>query len=123
MGLLIHTDDPFIPYACPNRTSAVGGQNPIVFKENGARSSLQIPRTHVTSRMRRDAALYMPPPRRKRDQRGGRGNEDAACRRRSSSRVAPNVAGSRPPSMSAASPSSGCYSVGRSSGTMCDRSD
>lgn len=29
-----------------------------------------LPRTHVTSRMRRDAALYLPPPRRKRGQRG-----------------------------------------------------
>jgi hypothetical protein len=33
-------------------------------------AGMALPRTHVTSRMRRDAALYAPPPRRKRGQRG-----------------------------------------------------
>lgn len=33
-------------------------------------AGLDLPRTHVTSRMRRDAALYLPPPPRKRGQRG-----------------------------------------------------
>ncbi len=35
-----------------------------------ALAGMDLPRTHVTSRMRRDAALYMPPPPRKRGQRG-----------------------------------------------------
>jgi hypothetical protein len=35
-----------------------------------ALAGMDLPRTHVTSRMRRDAALYAPPPRRKRGQRG-----------------------------------------------------
>jgi hypothetical protein len=35
-----------------------------------ALAGVDLPRTHVTSRMRRDAALYLPPPPRKRGQRG-----------------------------------------------------
>ena len=35
-----------------------------------ALAGMDLPRTHVTSRMRRDAALYLPPPLRKRGQRG-----------------------------------------------------
>jgi len=35
-----------------------------------ALAGMDLPRTHVTSRMRRDAALYLPPPPRKRGQRG-----------------------------------------------------